>query len=293
MANLMIAMILPPVGKALPERKGIAVLLRLSQEVSRMAAAARIVVRLKDVLEAVEPADLSIRQGVGPKHFVRCHGHVRITVWLDELHHRSALEELQEAELQHVSVQLVDIVERPRERIHALARQANDEVDMQVHVVEREDAPDVRCNLFPVIAARDSLQCLLIRRLDADLELDAAARHLRQRLQDVFIEVIDGHLEVKVRAHRLRKGQDVLQDGQEMRLLGIKRPVDKLDLAHVVAHEEIELAKDARERQKAHSGRRTRQAVSTGERTATRCLIVEDALLDGLHLRLAVSKGHL
>lgn len=112
MANLMIAMILPPVGKALPERKGIAVLLRLYQEVSRMAAAARIVVRLKDVLEAVEPADLSIRQGVGPKHFVRCHGHVRITVWLDELHHRSALEELQEAELQHVSVQLVDIVER-------------------------------------------------------------------------------------------------------------------------------------------------------------------------------------
>lgn len=72
---------------------------------------------------------------------------------------------------------------------------------MQVHVVEREDAPDVRGNLFPVIAARDSLQCLLIRRLDADLELDAAARHLRQRLQDVFIEVIDGHLEVKVRAH--------------------------------------------------------------------------------------------
>jgi len=53
---------------------------------------------------------------------------------------------------------------------------------MQVHVVEREDAPDVRGNLFPVIAARDSLQCLLIRRLDADLELDAAARHLRQRL---------------------------------------------------------------------------------------------------------------
>ena len=268
MADLMVPMRLPPVGEALPEGEGIARFLRGNQVGGRMATAARIVVILEDGFETVEPADLAVRQGIRYENLVRGHGHVAVAVRLHEFHHRGALEEFEEAELQHVGLQRIDVVERLRKRRHALAGQADDEVNVQVHVVEREDAPDMRSDLLPVVDARDGLQCLLVRRLDADLKLHAAARQARKCREHLFVEVVDGDFEVEIRAHAVRQIDEVLQDGQKMRFLGVEGPVDELDLAHVVAHEEVELAKDARERQEAHAGRRARQAVGARERTA-------------------------
>ena len=59
-----------------------------------------------------------------------------------------------------------------------------------------------------------------------------------------------------------------------------------------MTHKEIEFPQNARQRQEAHAGRRARQAVGTGKRTAARCLIIEDAFLERRHLLLAISKRH-
>ena len=64
MADLMVPVRLPPVGKALPEGEGIARFLRGNQVGGRMAAAARVVVIFEDGFETVEPANLAVRQGI-------------------------------------------------------------------------------------------------------------------------------------------------------------------------------------------------------------------------------------
>ena len=64
MADLMVPMRLLPVGKALSEGEGIARFLRGNQVGGRIVTAARIVIVLKDGFEAVEPANLTVRQGI-------------------------------------------------------------------------------------------------------------------------------------------------------------------------------------------------------------------------------------
>ena len=143
-------------------------------------------------------------------------------------------------------------------------------------------------NLCPMVHARDRRERRLVRRLDADFKLHAAARHPRQHAEHLVVEVVDGHLKMEIRPTRFGQARDVLENRQEMRLFRIERPVDELHLPHIVAHEECELAQHARERQVPHARRRARQAVGTRKRTPAARLIVENPLADVRHFFLMI-----
>ena len=213
MAHALVALRLPPVREMLPKGEGVAALGLINQPGSCMAAAPRIVVVLKDGLEAVEPADLTVAQRIGAQHLVGRTIHVLVVIARHQPHHRGALEELQEAELQHIGLQCIDIVEGAMEGRHALPRQADDEVYVQVDVARCQQAADMARYLLPVVHTRNGRQRLLIRRLDADLQLHAACGHRVQHFDDVLIEIVNGHLEMEVRAHRQWIGENMLQDG--------------------------------------------------------------------------------
>lgn len=72
---------------------------------------------------------------------------------------------------------------------------------MQVHIMEGKDAADMARYLLPMVDARNGRERLRIRRLDANLELHAAARQLAQGLEDLFVEVVDGDFKMEIRVH--------------------------------------------------------------------------------------------
>ena len=117
-------------------------------------------------------------------------------------HDRRAAQPLEDADLDLLRPQRDEPVEAAAEALEVFARQADDQVGVDVNAGLRAEEAQVVLELRVVLPAADELATSLVERLDADLELQRARRELRDDFAQRLGQPVGDHLEVQEQARR-------------------------------------------------------------------------------------------
>ena len=198
----------------------------------------------KDVFQDLQISYFFIRQPRRRQDFIRPLGIIAVIAGIVAAD-AGALEELQEADLQLVRTEGVDVVEGLAQMVIVFIRQADDEVQMEVHRPQSDEAfHDVR-NARPVIMAVDGLKRRLICRLDAHFQLDPSFRRPGQEIDIVIGE--DAGLDFQVEIDGLIDADHVFDEGPMMSGTAVKGAVDELDLMDAGIDEGLQFLQDQRD----------------------------------------------
>ena len=157
---------------------------------------------------------------------VRAVAHLKLPVMA---HDGCSAQSLEHAHLNLLRPQRHQPVEARREARQPFARQAHDEVRVQVCARVRPQPGEVLRELRVVLPARDVARGLVVEGLHADLQLHRARRELRQQFAQRLRQPVGNHLEVQEQP-RSPAVEEELQDGPAHQQVQVERPVHELEL---------------------------------------------------------------
>ena len=160
---------------------------------------------------------------------------------------RRAAQALEDAELDLFGAQAHQVVEAAREAGHVFARQAGDQVHVQVGGGVPGQPADVLGRFFIVLAPADQRLHLGVEALDADLELQRAGREFGDGLLERFRQVVGHQLEVgvdRVIRRRLDLVEEELHDAQAGLDVQVEGAVDELEQARAFLIHRLHLGQE-------------------------------------------------
>ena len=191
---------------------------------------------------------------------------------------RRAAQPLQDADLDLVRLQRDQPVEAGGERRQVLARQAGDQVDVQVRLRVRAQPAEVGFGGGVVLAPGDPALHGDVEGLDADLELQRAGRKARDRRLQRLGQVIRDQFEVQERrvvGTRRDQPEEELEDAHRGRHLEVERAVDELEVARAALVQARQFGQQRLERKGPRGPVERGQAELALERAAARGLDVD------------------
>ena len=190
---------------------------------------------------------------------------------------RGSTKPFEDADLDFLRPECEEAVEPPTEAGEVLARQAGDEVGMDMDARTRAQPSEVVLHAGVVLPTGDQLLDVRVERLDADFELERPRWKLRDEFAQGFGESVGNHLEMDEEPLGPALKEE-LEDAPGNDGMQVERSVDELELADAPIEQRLHRVEKAVEGELTDGNVEGREAEFAGEGTTTGGLDVDDAV---------------
>ncbi len=206
---------------------------------------------------------------------------------------RGATQAFEDAELDFVGPQRVELIKAAREAFEVFAGQAGNEVDVQVGLRVIAQPSEVVGCLAVVLLARDALLHFGVEGLDADFELQCAGGKAGDAGFKRFGQVV-GHefemQEARIVGSRFNFSDEEVKDGEAGFDVEVEGAVNKFEAARAACVERVELGKEGLRVEWPGGLVEGGETEFTFERAAARSFDIERALADVFGTEFAVGQ---
>ena len=190
-----------------------------------------------------------------------------------------AAQPLQNSDLDFLRTQRQQAVESRRKTLQRFARQAGDQIGVDVNAGLLAQEPHVIGQPRVVLRTADVFGSPLVESLNADFKLKGAGRELHDDFTQRLGQPVRNHLEVEEQAVVMAI-QKKLQDGFARRDVQVEGAVNKFELAHAAVEEFLQFGQEGGQRELPHRHVEGGEAKFAGERTAAGRFDINDAVGD-------------
>ena len=153
--------------------------------------------------------------------------------------HIGSLQHFQETQLELLGRQGIYLIKRPGKTGVILPGKTGDQIQVLVDIPTLMNSLNFGSDLLKGSISADLFQSLLIRRLDADLQLDQPRTHSTDQSDLLLCEKICADLKMKV-GHPIIMVLDILPDFKSMALPAVKSSVHKFHLRNFGLQENLQ-----------------------------------------------------
>jgi Glycosyl hydrolases family 35 len=191
---------------------------------------------------------------------------------------RSAGKTLEQSDLNFLGIQLHQPIKPSAETGHVLAGQADNQIGVNVNAALAAQESQVLFQPPNILPAADEFTNRFVEALHADFKLQRPRRKLHDQFPQRRRQSVGDHLKMQEQL-RCVSIQKELQDRAADVQVQVKRPVHEFELPRAAVQQRLHRRQKLVQRYIAHGNIQRRQAELAGERTSTRGLDVDHAML--------------